>query len=251
MNRVSLMGLELDALSEREVIETVVLSEQLGGWVCPVNLDVLRQVVQAPPIQGMVEEADLIVADGMPLIWFSQLQGTPLPERVAGSSLILSLPVQAAKRDRSIFLLGGDPGVAERAAARLVALNPALTVAGTFCPEWGYEDDPARLAEIEQAVLSAKPDIVFVALGFPKQERLIRRLRPVLPTAWFISCGISFSFVTGDVRRAPVLLQRLGLEWMHRLLQEPRRLFRRYLVWGPPFVTRMLVGALLERWRAR
>ena len=97
----------------------------------------------------------------------------------------------------------------------------------------------------------AEPDLVFVGLGFPKQERLIQELRPVAPSAWFIGVGISFSYVAGDVRRAPEAIQRLGLEWVHRLAQEPRRLFGRYLLRDVPFALRMFRASLLTRFRAR
>jgi N-acetylglucosaminyldiphosphoundecaprenol N-acetyl-beta-D-mannosaminyltransferase len=91
---------------------------------------------------------------------------------------------------------------------------------------------------------------VFVGLGFPKQDRLIARLRGVVPDAWLLSCGISFSFVSGEIERAPALLQRLGLEWAHRLYKEPRRLYRRYVVQGPPFLARLVADALRQRFRA-
>jgi N-acetylglucosaminyldiphosphoundecaprenol N-acetyl-beta-D-mannosaminyltransferase len=146
-----------------------------------------------------------------------------------------------------VFLLGGDPGVAEAAADRLQERHPGLRIAGTHCPPVGFERAPERLREIDVALERARPDIVFVALGFPKQERLILRLRPLLPQAWFVSCGISLSFVSGNVSRAPAWLQRCGLEWLYRLVQEPRRLARRYLLQGIPFMARVLAGSLRRR----
>lgn len=243
VGRVRIFDLEFDALREREVVAGIVAEGAGGGWVCPVNLDVLRQIAASPQIRELVDRADLVVADGMPLIWASRIQGTPLPERVAGSSLILSLPAAAAAAGRSVFLLGGNPGAAEAAAARLRELDPDLRVAGTLCPPMGFERDPAMMQEIKDALTRSQPDIVFVGLGFPKQERLIAWLRTELSTAWFVSCGISFSFVSGEVLRAPRALQRLGLEWVHRLAQEPKRLFRRYIVDGPPFLARVLLHA--------
>ena len=245
----SLMGVPLASLSERETVDRVLggLARAAGGWVCPINLDVLRQVDASLDIRALVERADLLVADGMPLVWASHLRGAPLPERVAGSALVHSLSIAAARERRSIFLLGGNPGAAEAAAARLVEEAPELIVAGTLCPPMGFEHDVSELAEIERVLLDAKPDIVFVGLGFPKQELLATHLRPLLPRTWFLSCGISFSFVSGEILRAPRLVQRLGLEWLHRLAQEPRRLARRYLVDGLPFLARMLADALRER----
>jgi N-acetylglucosaminyldiphosphoundecaprenol N-acetyl-beta-D-mannosaminyltransferase len=248
---VELLGIPIDSVSERDTVRRVIggIEDGCGGWICPVNLDVLRQLKRSAEVRSLVEGADLLVADGMPLIWASRLQGQPLPERVAGSSLIETLPRAAASAQASVFLLGGDPGAAEETADRLRASNPGLRIAGVLCPPMGFERVPAELAAIETQLLRALPDIVFVGLGFPKQERLIRRLRAVLPRAWFVSCGISFSFVSGRVARAPGWLQRAGLEWLHRLAQEPRRLFRRYVLQGFPFMAHVVARALIYRLR--
>jgi N-acetylglucosaminyldiphosphoundecaprenol N-acetyl-beta-D-mannosaminyltransferase len=163
----------------------------------------------------------------------------------------MTLPAAAVGTDTSFFLLGGDHGVAESAAQRLVGDHAGLRLAGTYCPPVGFEADPAELAKIEQAIDAAKPKVVFVALGFPKQDRLIERLRATRPSTWFLSCGISLSFVSGDVQRAPVWLQRIGLEWLHRLGQEPRRLARRYLIEGFPFMARLVLSAVRGRFRAQ
>jgi N-acetylglucosaminyldiphosphoundecaprenol N-acetyl-beta-D-mannosaminyltransferase len=243
------MGLEFDAVSERETIEIVLesLAVGRGGWICPVNLDVLRQWHASAEVRGLVGEADLVVADGMPLIWAGGLQRTPFPERVAGSTLVVTLTGAAEAAGASIFLLGGSPGTADAAVLKLRELHPQMRVAGTLCPPLGFECDEEWRAQIDEALLEAAPDIVYVGLGFPKQERLITELRDLLPSAWFLSCGISFSFICGDVHRAPVVVQRLGLEWLHRLAQEPRRLYRRYLVNGIPFLFVLLRSALEMR----
>jgi len=239
----------VDRLSEREVVQAALtgLAEGRGGWICPANLDVLRQFAEEPEVRHIVGEADLVVADGMPLLWASRLQSQPLPERVAGSSLIETLPEAVAGTGKSIFLLGGDPGVAVQAAEVLQERFDGLRIAGTHCPPIGFERSPEKLREIEASLLGSRPDVVFVALGFPKQEKLIMRLRPLLPQAWFVSVGISLSFVSGDVARAPRWAQRAGLEWAHRLVQEPRRLAHRYLVQGVPFMTRVLARSLRQR----
>jgi N-acetylglucosaminyldiphosphoundecaprenol N-acetyl-beta-D-mannosaminyltransferase len=250
-DRVSLLGLALDRLTEDEVIDRVLegVKTRRGGWICPVNLDVLRKITRDASLQRLVASADLVVADGMPLVWASKLQGCALPERVAGSSLVMTLPAAAAGTDTAFFMLGGDPGVAESAAQRLVGDHASLRLAGTYCPPVGFENDPAELAKIEAAIDDSKPDVVFVALGFPKQDRLIDGLRSSRPAMWFLSCGISLSFVSGDVQRAPRWVQRLGLEWLHRLAQEPRRLARRYVIEGFPFMARLVVSAVRGRFR--
>ncbi len=198
----------------------------------------------------MFEEADLILADGMPLVWASRLQKTPLPGRVPGSALVSSLSAEAASVGASIFLLGGTPGAASRAAASLQGSIPSLTVAGAVCPPVGFERDSGEMAKIASALCAARPSIVYVGLGFPKQERLIASIRGLLPEAWFIGVGVTFSFLSGEIPRAPAGLQRLGLEWLHRLTREPR-LFRRYVVRGIPFgvtvIGRAFVAGRLSR----
>ncbi len=225
------------------------LDAGIGGHIVTVNLDILRRLALDRSFGRLVAGADLSVADGMPLVWASRIAGTPLPERVAGSSLILTLSKGAASAGRGIFLLGGAPGTAGRAAEVLRARFPGLRVAGIFCPAPGFESRPAEMREIRDRLAAAAPDIVYVALGCPKQERLIVRLRDLLPRAWWLGVGISFSYLCGHVHRGPVLMQRLGLEWLHRLLQEPGRLARRYLLEDLPFGIRLLVSSLLSRFR--
>jgi N-acetylglucosaminyldiphosphoundecaprenol N-acetyl-beta-D-mannosaminyltransferase len=248
---VPLMGLDVAAVSERDTIDYVLdaLDGHRGGWICPANLDVLRQWHASAQVRELVAAADLLVADGMPLVWAGRIQGSPLPERVAGSSLIVSLTAAAADAEASIFLLGGNPGTAAAAIAELSRQTPRLRLAGTMCPPFGFDRDPEWLDRIEWELRETQPDIVYVGLGFPKQERLIVELRDRLPFIWFVSCGISFSFVAGEITRAPAVMQRLGLEWLHRMNQEPRRLYRRYLIQGIPFLVQLMSSALVFRLR--
>src|SRR5579875_2505339 len=147
----------------------------------------------------------------------------------------------------SVFLLGGNPGTADAAAAELIRACPHLRVAGTLCPPFGFDQDPVWLERIARVLEERAPDIVYVGLGCPKQERLISLLRRRLPKAWFVSCGGSFNFVAGDIPRAPAAMQRLGLEWLHRLAKEPRRLYRRYLFSGIPFLVQLMLSAVAFR----
>ena len=239
---VDLRGVRVHAVTEADAIRHILaeLDEARGGMVVTPNLDHLHRCVHDIGFAALVSEADLVLADGMPLVWAARLQGTPLPQRVAGSNLITSLSGAAADVGRKVFLLGGAPGTAEGAARVLGTKFPNLKVVGTLCPPLGFENDAAAMTEIIEALSAAKPDIVFVALGSPKQERLIVKLRPLLPEAWWLGVGISFSFLCGQVRRAPLWMQKTGLEWVHRLVQEPRRLFRRYVIVGIPFAFSLL-----------
>jgi N-acetylglucosaminyldiphosphoundecaprenol N-acetyl-beta-D-mannosaminyltransferase len=246
-----LAGVGFAPVTEEQTVAEVIerLEEGRGGSILPVNLDVLRTATRSPEARELLALADLVVADGQPLVWASRLQGTPLPERVAGSNLIWSLSEAAARAGRSIFLLGGDPGAAELAHQHLQTRAAELRVAGLCCPPYGFEHDPGQRARIVEQLRLAAPDIVFVGLGFPKQERLIGELRPQLPRAWFVSVGVSINFAAGLVPRAPTWMHGLGLEWLHRLFEEPRRLWSRYLVHGLPFAARLLGGSLLARRR--
>ncbi len=215
------------------------------------NVDILRRIARTPEFRKLCQGATLYLADGMPIVWASRLQGTPLPERVAGSTLVNSLSQSAAQKGFSVFLLGGDPGTAEKSAQVLKDRSPDLKIAGTYCPPLGFEKNPEEIKRIQQILSTTKPDIVFVALGSPKQENLIAEMRSLLPKAWWLGVGISFSFLAGRVKRAPLWMQKVGLEWLHRLFQEPRRLAKRYLLEDIPFAILLLVSAFARRFRPK
>jgi N-acetylglucosaminyldiphosphoundecaprenol N-acetyl-beta-D-mannosaminyltransferase len=253
LNRVDLDGTGFDRLTEAEVVAIVrdAIARGRGGRIMTPNIDILRQAQVDAGVRAYLDDADLVVADGMPLVWASRLSGTPLPERVAGSSLIWSLSEGLGRDHRSIFIIGGAPADpttgltdgASRAAGRLTAANPGLRIAGALSPEYGFERDAHTYAAICRRVADARPDMVYVGLGFPKQEEVVSRLRSMLPDAWFIGCGAAVNFVAGDVDRAPRWMQRTGLEWAHRLGTEPRRLAGRYLRHDAPYALSLLVRA--------
>ena len=251
-DRVHLDGTGFDRITEGEVVAVVRegIAAGRGGRIITPNIDILRRAQVNERVKAYLDDADLIVADGMPLVWASKLSGTPLPERVAGSSLIWSLSEGLGRDGRSVFVIGGNPGTASepdgatRAAARLAAACPGLRIAGTLCPEYGFERNNAVFAEFRAAIRDAQPDLVFVGLGFPKQEKVITRLRRDLPRTWFIGCGAAVNFVAGDLERAPRWMQRTGLEWAHRLTTEPRRLAGRYLRHDAPYALRLLATSV-------
>ena len=247
--RIELHGAAFAAITERECVQTILeqLDARHGGWVITMNLDYLRRFVSEPTFADAAAHADLIVADGMPLIWASRLQNTPLPERVTGSSLIWSLSDAAGKRGHSVFLLGGSGSSAQRTAERLRGAYPHFHLAGVHAPPFGFENRPSEVEMVRLAIEQAQPDIVFVALGAPKEEKIIELLRTVVPRAWCIGVGISFSWVAGYLPRAPRWMQQAGLEWLHRLAYEPRRLMRRYLIDDLPFAARLFAHVLRQR----
>ncbi|GGP92677.1 hypothetical protein GCM10010140_23100 [Streptosporangium pseudovulgare] len=248
-HRVRVAGLTIDPMTEGEVVDHVVgaLKRGEGGHLVTPNMDIAWTAAHDPGTRELVERADLSVADGMPLVWAARLLGTPLPARVAGADLIWSLSEAAAFYRHPVYLLGGPPGVARQAADRLVRRHPSLVVAGTQAPPYGFETDPGGHDEIREALVSAAPRLVFVGLGFPKQERLIARLRDDLPGTWFVGCGSAIAFAAGATPRAPVWMRGAGLEWLFRLVHEPGRLARRYLRHDLPFTLRLLGSCLLHR----
>jgi N-acetylglucosaminyldiphosphoundecaprenol N-acetyl-beta-D-mannosaminyltransferase len=254
-DRVQLDGTGIDRITEDEVVAVVreAITLGRGGRIVTPNVDILRRAQSDHGVRVYLDDADLIVADGMPLVWASRLSGAPLPERVAGSSLIWSLSRGLGHDRRSIFVVGGVPGTdggkdgATRAAERLAERCAGLRIAGTSCPPFGFEKRERSYAAFRAEVVRAEPDLVFVGLGFPKQEAVITRLRAELPKAWFIGCGAAVNFVAGDIERAPRWMQRTGLEWAHRLGTEPGRLAGRYLKHDAPYAMRLLAGAASRR----
>ncbi|MFN0058172.1 MAG: WecB/TagA/CpsF family glycosyltransferase [Planctomycetota bacterium] len=251
LRTVRVGALELQDLRRGELVDHIFtqLESGRGGWVFTANLDHLQRCARQPEYAALYSEADIRVADGTPLIWAARLSGTPLADRVAGSDLVWLVAAAAERHGRSIYLLGGAPGAAEGASEVLLARWPSLKICGLGAPDLSL---PPTADEVESAIAllaAARPDIVYLGFSSPKQEYFIRLARKRLPTIWFLGVGISLSFIAGHVRRAPRWMQRTGLEWLHRMWQEPRRLARRYLVDGLPFAVRLLWGAWFARRR--
>ena len=245
-------GLFFDLLSEDEVVRHVIGEAQAGngGWIATPNVDICRQVRRDSSLVKLLETASLTVPDGMPLIWAAKMMGTPLIARVTGASLIFTLSEAAASAGLSVYLLGGEPGVPDAAGENLARRTPGLKIAGADSPVLGFDRSPAEVSAVCGRVRDAAPGIVFVGLGFPKQERLITRLTEELPGTWFVGCGAAINFAAGTADRAPGWMQQAGMEWAHRLVKEPKRLFRRYLIDDLPFALSLLAVAAMRRGRA-
>jgi N-acetylglucosaminyldiphosphoundecaprenol N-acetyl-beta-D-mannosaminyltransferase len=187
-------------------------------------------------LAAVIATCDLVTADGAGVLWAARLFDFPLPERVSGVDLVRRLSALAARQGYRIYLLGAAPGVAQAAAEVLLRENPGLTICGVHDGYW--QDEDAVVAELA----AAAPQIVFVALGIPKQEQFIRRHRQVLPLC--LGIGGSFDVISGRLERAPEWMQRAGLEWLFRVKQEPKR-WRR-LAALPQFV----LAIAADSWRA-
>lgn len=224
-------GVRIDCVTEDQAIERILeLARRPGAdVVLTPNVDHILRTRRIPEFKAIYDNASLVVADGMPVVWASRILGQPLPERVAGSDLMPRCVVAAARAGLTYFFVGGMAGDAEQAARILADRAGHDGLVGIDCPPYGFEQDTAYVERLVERINAASPNLLFVGLGSPKQEFLIDRLRSRVAVNVMMGVGVTFSFVAGTVRRAPKLMQRLGLEWMWRLACEPRRLWRRYL----------------------
>lgn len=217
-----------EALARLE--EFVAIGRETGRshQIATVNADFAVKSLRDPELHYLLQEVDMATADGMPLVWGARLLGVPLRERVTGSDMVPALAERAANKGYSIYFYGAGPGVAEKAAEVLQEKHPELIVAGVCSPPYQpvLDVDEALLDDIK----AAKPDILLIALSHPKQEKWIAMYGKRVGVPVVIGIGATLDFIAGEVVRAPVWMQRAGLEWAFRLLQEPRRLWRRYVV---------------------
>lgn len=227
----------IDVVSFADALRTIarLVDRGRGGTVFTPNVDHIVRAERNDAFCRAYAEADLALADGTPVVWAASLLGTPVPEKVSGSDLMIPLARHAAARGWRLYLLGGGPGIAARAAERLRAEH-GTTVVGVDAPR--VSDD--GVADDERAVIErirrAAPHILLVGLGAPKQELWMARARGDVAPAVVIAVGAGLDFVAGAQGRAPRWMSWAGLEWCYRLAREPRRLWRRYLVDDPPFV---------------
>ncbi len=238
-SRFRLGEVSIDPLTFEQAIDAIerLVDLRRGGAVFTPNVDHIVRAGLDPHLREAYAHASLSLADGMPVIWASHLLGRPLPAKVSGSDLIDPLMARAAARGWRVYLLGGAEGVAARAAERLCVRYRDLHVVGTSAPRL---DDPLNDTQGELACLrvrEAQPDLLLVGLGCPKQEVWSHRYAGALRPTVVVCVGGSFDFVTGRVKRAPRWMSTAGMEWLFRFAQEPRRLFGRYFVRGPRFLS--------------
>lgn len=209
------------------------------GYICTVNVAILMMMRSNPTLQSFVDGASLVVADGQPLVWASRLKSDRLPERVTGVDLIDELCEFAAREGYGVYFLGARRPVIEAAAKRLADRFPGLRVSGIADGYFDWDEAPARA----RAVRESGAKILFVGMGVPRQEEFIASQWEELGVQLAMPVGGSFEVAAGTARRAPVAVQRIGMEWFFRLVQEPRRLWKRYLVTNTQFICQLLKGS--------
>ncbi|HXR32523.1 MAG TPA: WecB/TagA/CpsF family glycosyltransferase [Verrucomicrobiae bacterium] len=232
------LGVRVDAVQIPEVIGRVeewIARRDACRYVAVTGMHGVMEAHRDSGFRAVLNEADLVVPDGMPLVWCARLRGYTLPRRVYGPELMHTFCRQTAAKGYRHFLYGGDPSVAEKLAAILKQDCPGIQIAGVYSPPFGeltVEENSEAIGRIH----AARPDVLWVGLGTPKQETWMHAHRDSLRVSALIGVGAAFDILSGRKRQAPVWMREHGLEWLFRLLQEPRRLFRRYVVYGSRFV---------------
>lgn len=242
-------GISFTDVTREELLERLdrrIRSGEFGYIVTP-NVDHVCQFQRNPAFRAAYAGACLVLCDGTPLLWALRILGQPIRQKLSGSDLLVWLTEFAADRGFSVFFFGAGEGIAAEAARRLTNRFPELRVAGVYAPPIGFHLDPASNAAAVALVRAANADIVYVALGSPKQEIWMAEHGHACGTKVMIGVGGSFDFIAGRIRRAPRWMQNAGLEWVWRLYQEPRRLWRRYLVDDMVFFKLVLAEALRGR----
>jgi N-acetylglucosaminyldiphosphoundecaprenol N-acetyl-beta-D-mannosaminyltransferase len=235
--RFEVMGVGVNALSLEQACARIVAvaQEHTGGYVCCCTVHSIVEAQDDDSLRDAFAGAELATPDGMPLVWLGRWRGHKGITRVYGPDLMLAVCDEGRHAGLRHYFYGGAPGVAMEVAARMSLRFPGLLLAGSGTPPYGHMGDE-QVDELGAALATIRPDVVWVGLGAPKQERFMARCKGRLACGVMVGVGAAFDFHSGRVRQAPRWMQRGGLEWAWRLFQEPRRLWRRYLVTIPRFV---------------
>lgn len=224
MNKIDILGVMVDHVNMEEAVERAVLSmkSEEPGVVFTPNSEIIMQAYQNADFCKVLNAADLVIADGIGVVYASRILKAPLPERVAGYDLSCRLLEKAAQEGYRVYFFGGKPGVAEMAAENLLKQHPSLVICGMQDGYFDAEKEKMIVADINEK----QPDILFVCLGAPKQEKWIAEHKALLTAGLILGVGGSLDVWAGTVNRAPVFYQKAGLEWLYRLMKQPSRFFR-------------------------
>lgn len=220
------------------------LERDAPAWIALQNVHGVNLADTDPSYRAVIASADLVLNDGKGVLLGARLLGRPFPEDLNGNFFTPLLVERAAERGWRVFLLGAKPGVAERAATQMRSRHPDLSISGCH---HGYLSDPVVEGAAIQQIRSSGTDLLLVGMGNPHQERWLHRNLVATGARLGIGVGAHFDFVAGEVPRAPAWMNRLGIEWLHRLAMEPRRLWRRYLIGNPRFLWKLLRTRLRDR----
>jgi len=230
-NKVNICGINIDIVDYNDVLEACISMIYRPGenTLFTPNVDFIVKAVKDIKFRNVLNSADYIVPDGMPLIWASKLLGTPLKEKISGSSLFFKICKIGNQKSIRIFLLGGLPGAAKRAMFRLNKRYGDV-VCGYYCPKYGFEKDSMEMEKIISILKNSNSDILIVGLGAPKQEYFIQKYKGQYKIPVSLALGGTIDFASGMREMAPEIFKKNGLGWLWRLVHEPKRLWKRYLI---------------------
>ncbi len=232
MARIKFMNTEIDNLTMKETLDEIdkLILKNDKSYVVTPNVDHIVMLETDVELKNIYRDASLILADGKPLLWISKWYKTPIKEKISGSDLFPLLCEMAAKKGYSMFFLGAAEGVAAKAAENLKKKYNGLEIVGTYSPPYGFEKDEIESEKIIDMVKEAHPDILILGLGSPKQEKFVYHYCKDLGVPISLGLGASLDFEAGNIRRAPKWMSNHGLEWLYRLIKEPKRMFKRYII---------------------
>jgi N-acetylglucosaminyldiphosphoundecaprenol N-acetyl-beta-D-mannosaminyltransferase len=238
--RVNVLGVGITPLGTKQVLRLIGSSIAQGakGYICVTGVHGVMEAQSDHHLRSIINRSLVTTPDGKPTVWVGWLQGFREMTRVYGPDLMLDACAESVQSGYTHFLYGGNVGVAERLKLNLEQRFPGLRVVGTYTPPF-RPLNPAEQTELQELVARLKPDIFWVGLSTPKQERFMAEYLPQLATKVMIGVGAAFDVHTGGIKDAPDWVKRAGLQWFHRLCQEPRRLWKRYLYNNPRFVVRI------------
>ena len=232
LNRRKFMNTYIDNGTLDEVIEHIeyCIHNRIIGQVNTPNVDQIVRMEWDEKFRKICDNCELLLVDGQPLMWIAKLYKTPFKEKISGSDLVPILCELAAKKGYSVFFLGAAPGVAKVAANRMQEKNKGLTVAGTYSPPLGFDKDEEELQKINKMLLKSRADMLFVGMGVPKQDIFIYENMHKYQIPMSFSIGGTIDFIAGKQKRAPKWISNIGFEWLYRLIHDPKRLFKRYII---------------------
>lgn len=232
MARMNFMNTEIDNLTVEEALQAidVLVNANKNAYVVTPNVDHIVKLETDKELKKVYNNAALILTDGKPLLWIARWYGTPIKEKISGSDLLPLLCGMAEEKGYSMYFLGAEEGVAAKAAKNLIKRYPGLKVAGTYSPPYGFERNAEEMKKIETMIKEARPHILIVGLGCPKQEKFMYNNCKRFGVPVSFGFGASFDFEAGKIKRAPKWMANHGLEWLFRIIQDPKRLAKRYLI---------------------
>lgn len=244
----NVLNVRVDAIDMERALQRVeeMLQRQNKAYICVAGVHGIMEAQKCAALADVYANADMTIPDGMPLVWVGHAQGQTTMQRVTGPDFMLELFRRQSFAATTHYLYGGEPGVADRLREVLGRRFPQARILGVRTPPF-RDLNPAEQREFLEEIRRLRPDVIWVGISCPKQEIFMRRYLPLLETKIMVGVGAAFDYHTGRIRDSADWVKRAGLQWLHRFIQDPKRLWKRYLLNNPPFVFRILCQLLLER----